>query len=589
MNQSVYDFITSEIQTYQTTSVPVAENYEWNMYEHVQRTILYKNSRYQKGNDTRPFKNIILPILRLQYRTEGFDVKDIVIFVNAIKNYYKSFLLRKYHDKWARENDLDTFIDNLVESYVDFGGALVKKGKDVAPEVVPLQRLAFCDQTDILSGPICERHYYSPDQLIEMKAKGWNNVDDLIALSEAYKTSEQGIQKKTPGKYIEVFELHGNLPDEWLEGGDPDKYTNQVQIVAFYKTKDEKDSGITLYSGKEKDGLYKLVLRDGIYGRALGLGGAEELFDPQVWINYSVIRMKGMLDQASKVIYQTSDGTFKNRNKTANLENGEVLVHSLNEPLTQINTSPVNIPVFENSVNEWEANAQMIAAANDAIMGKSPTSGTPFKLQELVTSEAHGIHEYRQGKLATFVSEIYRDWIIPQLKSDVVDGHEFLADLDIAELQSVADNLVVCEANKVIKEKVLSGELVDDAEIEAIKVKTRDEFMKGGTKKFIQILKGEFKDDPLDVEVNVAGKQKDLAALTDKLVNVFRQLLGTFNPQTNTFAALDDPRMGKLLNQILESSGLDQMDLYQKPKPIPSQVIPQNPPLKGPIPQPIAP
>ena len=90
--QNVFDYITTEENAYQTQQVPVVEGWEWNMWEHIKLTILYKNTQLITGkSDDKPVKNITLPLLRLQYRTEGFDVKDIVLFVNETKNYYKSF------------------------------------------------------------------------------------------------------------------------------------------------------------------------------------------------------------------------------------------------------------------------------------------------------------------------------------------------------------------------------------------------------------------------------------------------------------------------------------------------------------------
>jgi len=60
--------------------IRITDNWEWSMVEHVNTTILYKNSVFLTGkNDNKPFKNITRPILNLQYRAEGFDVKDIVV------------------------------------------------------------------------------------------------------------------------------------------------------------------------------------------------------------------------------------------------------------------------------------------------------------------------------------------------------------------------------------------------------------------------------------------------------------------------------------------------------------------------------
>ena len=55
--------------------------------------------------------------------------------------------------------------------------------------------------------------------------------------------------------------------------------------------------------------------------------------------------------------------------------------------------------------------------------------------------------------------------------------------------------------------------------------------------------------------------------MTDKIGNVMKFLLSTYNPQTGSFAALEDPRMAKLLNQIFEFSGLDPIDIGGVPKP----------------------
>lgn len=565
--KDIFSYIKEEESSYQTIPVQVSEGWEWSMWKHLKLTILYKNFQLETGkNDNKPVKNITLPILRLQYRSEGFDIKDIVLFVNSSKNYFKSFLIKKYHEKWARKNEIDTFIDEMVESYVDYGGALVKNINKIKPEVVPLQRLAFCDQTDILSGTICEKHNYSPDQLKEMENKHWGDkkygatgtIDDVIRISQNKKKENNSMKEsKTPNKYIEVYEVHGMFP-EWCltdySGNEEyeNKYTRQLHIITFYPTEEGK-KGICLYKGKEKEHPYKLILRDKIYNRALGMGGAEELFEAQVWTTYDAIRIKGMLDAVSKILYQTADESFANRNKTDNLDHGEILVHKEGKPLTQINTYSPNIALFERSINDWEIHARMIGAAQEAIMGDQPPSGTPFKSVEFQATESHSLHEYRKGKLATFIDEIYRDWVIPYLSREIMEGQEFLAELDLEELQAISDTLVVNETNKMIKDRILNGELIYPDEIDKYKQIVKDEFAKGGSKRFIEIIKDEFKNAPIDVYVNIVGKQKNLAGIVDKLTNIFKTIM--VNP-----AILQNPPMAKLFNSILEASGLDSID-----------------------------
>ncbi len=590
----IYAYVMQEETAYQLP-INVNDKWQWGMKEHVETTMLYKYSQLtgdkKKGTiDEKPVKNIIRPILNLQYRAEGFDVKDITLFVNSSDDYYKSFLVQKYHDRYALEHHIDTAIDESVESYIDYGGALLKKTKD-GPEVVPWQMVAFCDQTDILSGPIALKHQFSPDQLLDQAELGWGEeknganatLEEVITLAQSSRTPDKqtGTANKTPGKYIEVYELHGTLPSRYLnpDAKDDERYTPQLQIVTFYTGTDGKKKGITLFRGKETTSPFKLILRDKIYGRALGFGGAEELFEAQIWTNYAKIRAKDMLDAAAKMLLITQDPTLaaKHPSGLKNLDNMEVIEEMANGNTRLLDTFPRNMQLFDNSVKEWEDHAQQMGAATDALLGEDPSSGTPFQLQNLVVQQGQGLHEYRQGKLAEFWAGVYRDWIIPDIVKELAQGQEFLSDLSLDELQQVADSLVTIEANKLIKQKIFVGQVIDPTQVETYKQQVRDQFMKGGSKRFIRILDGELKNAPMDVEVNVVGKQKQLSQMVDKLTNIMRFVFSTYNPQTGSFAALDDPRMVKTLNQILEFSGLSPIDYGSTPPKSRQGSYPQSP------------
>jgi hypothetical protein len=572
MTEDIFTYTKSQETSYQTLSIPVVENWEWNMYKHIRTTVSYKNSQYTEGDkENRPFKNIIRPILNVQYRAEGFDLKDIDFYVDSPKDYYKSFLIKKFHEKWGRINHMDTFIDELVESYVDFGGALCKKVNNARPEVVPLQQIAFCDQTDIISGSIGLAHFYSLDQLKEMEVKGWGKfgttIDEVLTYAENQKLGETtpASVAKTPGKYVKVYEVHGTFPDSWMENteekdsrdyvkGEEYKFSRQIHLITFCVNSEGKEYGATLFRGKEPKTIFKLLKRDAIFGRALGLGGAEELFEPQVWTNYDIIIIKEMLDQASKVIYKTTDPSFVAKNKTEDMENGQTVTYNRGDSLDQLNTSAVNVTAFDNAIAGWERHAQQMGSANEAVLGMNPSSGTPFKLQELVVQQNNSLHEYRRGKIATFVDEeIYMDWVVPYISKEITKEQTFLTELTLSELQNVAENVVTNESNVLIANALFKGGALSPEEVDLAKEKIRKEFMKGGTKRFMQIMKGEMKDAPIVVKTNVAGKQADLSGRTDKLVNVFRTIIA--NP-----AVLQNKEMADLFNQIINASGLSPID-----------------------------
>lgn len=583
--QDVYSYIKTEENRYRVMPVPVVEGYEWNMFEHVKLTTLYLNSQYKTGKeDAKPFRNIILPKVNLEHRAVQFDLKEIEFFINDEDEDYKSFLVRKWHERWALQNGISDFLDKLSETYIDYGGVLIKTLKD-GLEVVPFQRLAFVDQTDMMSGPICEKHLYSPDQLQDMASAGWQNVEEVIALAQEVKPNSQTqvgittqLQAITPGRYVEVYELHGMLPETFLDPeGDSNKFVRQMQIVTFYQGKDMTDKkGITLFAGKESNPIYKAFRRDEVYGRALGRGAVEELFEPQVWVNYSEIAKTEMLDQVSKIIYQTADQSFKARNDTTEMKSGDVLTYADGKPLSLLNTQAPNVAAFNEAIKSWDEQAQQIASASPAITGEDTPSGMPFELGQLLNQEAHSLHQYRKERLGIFVTEVYRDWIIPKVQKAVASGDKWMSCLSLDEMGQLVDQVVAYEFNQTLIAKVLKGETVWPDDAQQLEQTYRQQFFKSN-RRLITILEGELSDLPLEVEVNITGEQRNKAMMAQKLSNIFTQASNILMQSPNFFT--EHPEMAKLFNDIIEASGLSALNFgmtgyLQAPKQGASQQTP---------------
>jgi len=562
----IYSYILQEESSYRTTRVPLASNWRgWNMYQHIDRSFLLKNSQFYLGAQdfTRPFNNVILPIANVNYRTEGFDVKDVQIYVDNEEKYHKSFLARKFHNWWARDNHIDTAIDESVESYFDYGLILMKNVNEVRPEVVQLQQIAFCDQTDVMSGPICLKHHYGIDELLDFKGK-WkaSEVDKTILMARSTRDVDQANNDsiKTPGKYVEVYELHGMFPESWLgqeklgtDWEDTGKYSPQVHIVTFYTSpSDGTKTGITLFKGREPKPIFKALKRDPIFGRACGRGGIEELFHSQIWTNYSELHLVQMLEAVSKVVLKTTDKKLKNQ-KLTNMKHGQILEVGEGKTLEQLILQPINKTHFDNFVNKWEQVARSIGSASDPQLGLNPVSGTPLGTTEIVTSQGIGIHEYRQGKIAEFWAEIYRDWVIPHLSKEITQNtKKWLDDISLDELMGISDGVALKEGNKRIKDAVLSEKQITQEDIDQFRVVVRENFMRGGKKRFLEIIKGEFEKLSLDVEITIVNKQKNLAENVSKLNSLFRVL---FTPGAIQ-AIQQNKGLSGLLNQILEGAGL---------------------------------
>lgn len=569
-DDDIFGFIKTQESNY-ARPIPVGTK-EWSMKDHINRSTVYRDSDIVE-NKTKwtVIKNITRPILNLQYRTEDIDVKDVQIYVDDKEKYHLSFLVKKYHDDvFVRENNLDTFFDKLNQSRIDYGGGLSKR-LSTGREVVPLQSIVFCDQTDLLSGPIGIKHYYSPDQLMDMGKRGWGeesngatvSLKELIKLSREEKKDNNTDKKQasTPGRYIEVYEVHGNLPKRYFDRqDDSEEYETRIAIVAFYqKANNDGHTGVILYTAPETESPFKLALRGvGTFGRALDFGGAEELFDDQVWTNYAEICKLQMLKSASKtVLGATGPGSalIANKNNIDNVDNNEIIDLGDGD-LKQIDTFPRNFRLFDNYSLEKDEHAKNIGAAQDPIQGAQPTAGTPFASLQTQIQQGMGLHDYRRGIFAKHLEEIYNEDYIPQIIKAITKGSTFLSELSLKELQYVTDAMVECELEKAKKEYVLNnfGEAMtpEMEQMYADQVKTA--LKKKGNKHFIEILQGEFKGVSLAVKVSVAGKSKNLGKATDVIVNILRFVLAS-NPMAMAY-----PGTWELVNQTIENAGLDPVD-----------------------------
>ncbi len=584
----VFSYIQTEKARWRVDQVPLTRTKSWNMADHIEKCTNVANGWFNKGKNDglRPYDDIVTPIVNVAFRSEGFDVKDIVPYVDDISQSYKSFVIKKLHPQWARKNELDTFIDDVVESSVIYDLVIVKDVNKTRPEVVDLKTIAFCDQTDALAGPLCIEHNFTISELTAMKGK-WDEekIDIAIAMSKAEKkistANDQTV--KTPSKNILVYELRGNLPDNWREGGKVGKYSNQAFYVCYYNNKDGQKQGITLFDGKDRpltDSFKQLKIdRVRSKGRACGRSIVETLFEPQMWNNYSGIKIKQLLD-AALTVFQTDSDEYKNQ-KLSDLPPNTILGHEQGRPITKLDGTIQNLPAFQAHQQKMKDDARILGSANEAQLGENPTSGTPFKLQNLVVQQGQGFHEYRQGKVATFFADVlYPNMIMKYLVKEIDSGKKFSEVLTLDELQEVvgqmSDNLVERQINEV----VIDGGEVSEEEKVAMKEQFAETLSKQHKERgFFETLKGEFKDIPTRVFINIKGKQRQMAQNADKMSNLIANILA--NPQ----AISQVPGISKLYNELIEESGFSPIDFTQitTAPPQPTQQPNQQPQQQAPL------
>lgn len=594
---TIFSYIKSEENKFETEEITLGDNWSWNLRNHVQMIFHLKNGVFYTGENNwlRAFKNIMEPIINLTLWTEDIELKDVTFFIENDDGKVLSFLVKKYHDEvYVKENDLDLLFDELTESDVEFGGTLLQKGSKT-PEVISLMSLAFCDQTDMLGGPLGIKFYFSPDKLRGMSSYGWGDekngatisLDELCLLASNQKDSASlsNDKNEVSGKAIEVYVVRGNLPENYLKDNDNmEDYYNQIEVVAFYVTKEGKEEGVVLYRKKEEEGNLKFFTSKKVYQRALGRGVGETLIHPQIWTNFLTIHKTNLLESASKVPLQTDDQNFTNRNKIQDMENLEVAVVEEGKTISRIDTAAVaNIQLYSAEINEWWGFAQSAGSADDPLMGKEATSGTTFRGQERTVAQGQGLHNKRRGQRAKFIEEVYRDWIIPDIKKEILKGKKFLASLTNEELNWIAERLANVEANQIIKDAILyHGKYVTKEQQDALIEVRKQANLKKGNRQLVEILEKEFEDVEIKMGINVASKQKDLAQLSDKLLSIFQFI---FSNPAGFQQAMQIPALSKSFENILEFGGMSIGDFSTLLNVPPAAQQPMQQPVQGQQPQ----
>lgn len=569
--KSIFDFVAGARDDYTSETVEITEGYEFSQYQMLRTIELYDASKFETGNKDslgreKPFYNIVTFRKNVATRATDLDTKDVKIESEGAGNWRQSFLLTLFNRNWMKKSGFAQFLNRMGYTRAKYGGVLVMKtehGGELKLHVVPWKD-AITDQVDIRSGPKIIRHSYTPARLREIaEQSGWENVDDAIAAAKKSKEAniaKDGKANRTLGENIEVFEVHGVLPKAFLkkpeeaDAKDDETYSRQLHIVVLDEseadTPEQKGNvnGVTLFSGPEKEDPFKYLPWEEVDGRGLGVGPIEATVEAQVWTNYGIKQKKDILELAGKIIFQTADTNIAAKNILTDLDNGHILTHTKDQPLTQVNNVPASLPAFDTVVKEWDQQAERVTSTSAAMTGETMPSGTPFRLAALLNQESSSMFVYRRQEAGLFVQELYQDWILPYLVKQIKKLDEMTGEFTDEELDMVSDLLADYHAETAAKDSILSGKMFTEEDKQNVRSDVKAQSLKAGKRRSLKIPKRFFTDD-FNVDVVTTGEQKNKAVVLETLYNIFQVVAQ--NPQ-----ALQDPMLSRLFNQIIETAGV---------------------------------
>lgn len=548
------------------------------LYETISRIEAYLNSKHISGETDsqgrpKPFFNIVVAAANIWFRATDIDRRHIKLFSKFRKGWVNSFFANIILQDWMKRENFGQFLNEWGRTMSRYNSALVKfvKNSDgLHISVVPWNRV-IVDSVDIDAGPIIEILELSESQLRKrVKTHNYDKeqVDKLISTKRTRETTDKR-RKDNKADYFKLYEVHDELPLSHIteQESDDDEFAQQMHVISFVggrKDGKKEYDDFTLYKGREADPymLTELLKED---GRTLAIGPVEYLFDDQWMQNHAMKSIKDQLDIASKLLLQTPDAQFLGRNVLTQLEQGDIMIHAPNMPLTQVHNASHDIVSWQNYAVQWRDLGRELVNTSEAMMGAQPKSGTAWRLQETVLNESYSLFEVFMENKGLYVEQMLRERILPYLFEKYDNDDEISALLEKHDLEQIDQLFIKNEAKRRVKERVFGvleemakgeeiepvGPMDQEAMIQREEMELQEQLRELGNQRFV-------KPDEVSWKKQFEGVEYDIEIEVTPEMHNIQEMLTTLNTALKivTTPGFDqNPRAQAVVGKIFELTG----------------------------------
>jgi hypothetical protein len=574
---------------YQSGTVTISEHVDFDLKSTISRIEAYLNSRHISGSTDsqgreKPFFNIVTAAANIWYRATDIDRKDIRIKTDKQSNWVATMLANIKLQEWMRDESFGQFLNEWGRTLARYGSAVVKfveaEGK-LHKMVVPWNTL-IVDPIDFENNIVVEVLDLTPAQLRQRKNYDQTMVKALIESSKQTRETLDGQNKDNKSGYIRIYEAHGLIEKSCLteDEKDDDVFVQQMHVISYTANKEGGYDEFTLYKGKEDKNPYMITHLIKEDGRSLAIGAVENLFQSQWMLNHSAKLVKDQLDMASKLIYQTSDSRFVGTNALNAIENGDILIHEVNQPLTQVNNVSHDIASIQSMGNSWKQLGNEINGISEAMLGETPKSGTAWRQTEAVLNESRSLFELMTENKSLALEDMFKIYIIPYLKKTLGNKKEIVATLNDYGVKKLEKIYVKNSAIKRVNDKIIEDVLNDQKPTpemqaqmmsqEALNV--QDSLNSMGDERFFapdELSEKEWKDIigniGLDVYVDVTGESNSSAMAMTTLNTMFQTLVAM---QGRPMSPQEKLVFSKILNEVGTVSPVELNETETAPQPV---------------------
>lgn len=587
--------LVRRLETDYISGVTTSSKYvTFNMAETLNRIDAYLNSRHTSGSTDslgreKPFFNIVTAAVNIWYRATDIDRKNIRIKATTSKEVTSAFLATIHLWDWMRRDSFGSFLNDWGRALSRYGSSVVKfveKDGKLHSSVVPWNRL-IVDSVDFENNVVIEVMELTEAQLYQREGYDKDLVDRLCDARRSRQTLER-TDKDNKNDYIRVYEVHGELPLSFLtdKDKDNDNYIQQMHVISFLASKEGGDTydDYTLAKGREVKNPYMITHLIKEDGQTLSIGAVQHLFDAQWMMNHTAKSIKDQLDLASKLIFQTSDGNFVGQNALTAIENGDILIHAANQPISQINNNAHDITSLQSFAQQWKALSNEITGISESMLGNAAPSGTAWRQVEALLQQNQSLFELMTENKGLDIEKMLRTYVIPFLKKKMDTKDEVVATLEDHDIKRIDSTYIKNVSTKIVNRRIidtiLKGEVVT-AEDQAIMTEMEQNGLKAGldslgSQRFFKpselddkTWKDVFKDFEWECEVDVTGESSDKDVVTT-LTTVLQTIAS--NP-----LVLNDPNAKLVFNKILmQVGGISPLELSTAEKTPVSPIQPQQ-------------
>ena len=593
-NKTIYTIVRELEDDDKRGLTTISQYVQFGLRETIERINAYLNSKHISGEvdsmkRPKPFFNIVTAASNIWYRATDIDRKNIQVRATKEADTVSSFLATLLLQKYMRKTAFGQFLNEWGRVLARYGSAVckfVEKDGELNQSVVDWNTL-ICDPVDFNNNVVVEKLWLTPAQLLKNKNYDQDLVKKLLDATTTRKTSG-GMNKDNKSDYIPIYEVHGELPLSLLtdKETDDDTYVQQMHVITFLEKKDNGKGfdDYTLYSGREAKSPYMITHLIKEDGRAIGIGAVEHLFEAQWMVNHSQKAIKDQLDLASKLIFQTSDGNFVGQNALTNIENGDILIHTLNNPLTQLNNKP-DIVAMQSFGQMWQSQGNSITNISESMQGQNAPSGTAWRQTEALLAESHSLFELMTENKGLYIVDMITEYILPNLKKKMDTTEEIAEILEQHQLDFIDKRYLPAQVTRMINEKkkqtILSGQIYDSMNEPMDTAQATGEVQgqldSMGSQRFIKpsdiktkTWKIVMKDLIFDLDIDVTNESKDTQQAMATYDTFLKFIMGL---QGRQMTPDEKMAIGKLLNLTGQISPIEMSSIKTQPsQPTPMQM-----------------